>query len=156
MHSLIVGRRRYSDPDVVSLIRSSDEWIDPRSFVLEQARELNAEYDNANFSDPLHRLAVLASIRGFRVEAMNAAYAATDPRDAVVMPTLNGKGTILYNPSRPRGRVAFSVAHEIVHTFFPNSMTGARYRSVCAPRQEGGQRTRRAMRSGCLRTADAR
>jgi hypothetical protein len=28
--------------------------------------------------------------------------------------------------------VAFSIAHEISHTFFPNSITGARFRNICA------------------------
>lgn len=33
--------------------------------------------------------------------------------------------------SRPASRVAFSIAHEISHAFFPNSVTGARFRSIC-------------------------
>lgn len=134
MHSISVGRRRYSDPDVVSLIRSTGQLIDPRFTVISEARRLIAECDDLDFSDPVRRLAILASMRGFRVEEMDRTRSASEPRDAVVMPTNHGsRGIILFNPSRPRGRVAFSIAHEIVHTFFPNSVSGARFRSLCSP-----------------------
>ena len=32
---------------------------------------------------------------------------------------------------RPAARVAFSIGHEITHTFFPNSVTGARFENIC-------------------------
>ena len=53
----------------------------------------------------------LASIRGITVRP-NAAIA-----DARVF-WVNGRFQIEYNPHRPRGRVNFSIAHEIAHTFF--------------------------------------
>src|SRR5277367_4394872 len=53
-------------------------------------------------------------------------------RDAAVYPTGSG-WTILYNPNRPRPRIVFTVAHEIIHTLFPNSARGARFRSITNP-----------------------
>jgi hypothetical protein len=66
---------------------------------------------------------------------MNIERRKTEPRDAVLMPSGNsrgGRGQIFYNPLRPRRRVAFSIAHEISHTFFPNTITGARFRDLTA------------------------
>lgn len=145
MEKVHVGRRRYSDPDVLSLIRATGELVDPRSSVINQARQLNLECDD--FSDPLKRLAILASFRGYRLKEMDRTRSRTEPRDAVVVPTDgNGcRGMILYNPTRPAGRVAFSIAHEIAHTFFPNSVTGARFRSICAP----GSREARELEALC-------
>ena len=34
-------------------------------------------------------------------------------------PIFQADATIIYNPTVPRSRVAFSIAHEISHTFFP-------------------------------------
>jgi hypothetical protein len=44
----------------------------------------------------------------------------------------DGSQRIYYNPTLPEGRVNFSIAHEIVHTFFPSSASGARFRTLCA------------------------
>jgi len=35
---------------------------------------------------------------------------------------------IQYNPNRPRGRIRFSIAHEIAHSFFPDCHEQVRYR----------------------------
>lgn len=148
MEIVSVGRRRYSDPDVLSLIRATGQLVDPRSAVLTQARKLNEEYSkwDGDFSDPIKRLTIMASLRGLRVEAMDATQALKERRDAVVMPVLDGtKGKILFNPTRPRARVAFSIAHEIAHIFFPNSVKGARFRSICAP----GSREARELEGLC-------
>jgi Zn-dependent peptidase ImmA (M78 family) len=45
---------------------------------------------------------------------------------------VSGGRSIIYNPAVPRSRLAFSIAHEIIHTFFPNSINGARFRNICA------------------------
>jgi Zn-dependent peptidase ImmA (M78 family) len=132
----------------MKLIRATGEFVDPRSSVITQARKLNAEYGDwdGNFSNPLKRLAILASLRGLRVEEMDRVRAQSETRDAVIIPTDNGqRAVILFNPTRPSGRVAFSIAHEIAHTFFPNSTNGARFRSICAP----GSREGRELESLC-------
>jgi|SRR2546426_736522 len=137
METVRVGGRKYSDPDVISLIRATGELVDPRSAVVNQARKLNREYRSyeGGPSNPLRRLEIMASLRGLTVSPMNIERRKSESRDAVLIPSGNArrtKGQILYNPLRPAGRTAFSIAHEISHTFFPNTITGARFRDLTA------------------------
>lgn len=134
MKSINVGGRRYTDPDVISLVQATGQLIDPRSAVLNQARKLNVEYRvlGGDGCNPLERLKILASLRGLGVAEMDRRHSSRGHRDAVLVPT-GKRGQILYNPIRPPGRVAFSIAHEISHTFFPNSISGARFRTLCHP-----------------------
>ena len=46
---------------------------------------------------------------------------------------------IEYNPHRPRGRVNFSIAHEIAHTFFPDCADRVRNRSREGPAESDWQ-----------------
>lgn len=52
-----------------------------------------------------------------------------DLYDARIVPGAKKGFTLEYNPSRPRGRVRFSVAHELAHTLFPDAAEQIRYRS---------------------------
>lgn len=135
MEIVRVGGRKYSDPDVLSLIRATGALVDPRSAVLSQARKLNEEYRSwgSGPTSAIQRLKIIASLRGLTVAPMNVERWKGEPRDAVLVPNGRTKGQILYNPLRPPGRVAFSVAHEISHTFFPNTLIGARFRDLTAP-----------------------
>jgi|GraSoi2013_100cm_1033763.scaffolds.fasta_scaffold34075_3 hypothetical protein len=139
METIRVGGRKYSDPDVISLIRATGGLVDPRSAVINQARKLNQEYRSyeGGPSDPFKRLEIIASLGGLTISQMNIEQQGkSERRDAVLIPSgrgHGGRGQIFYNPLRPRGRVAFSIAHEISHTFFPNTMTGARFRDITAP-----------------------
>ena len=135
METIRVGGRRYSDPDVLSLIKATGSLVDPRSAVLTQARKrlqtLNKFHDIPK--DPIERLTILASVCGItEVVPMNIEQRRGEKRDAVLVPTVSGGRSIIYNPTVPRSRVAFSIAHEISHTFFPNSINGARFRNICA------------------------
>ena len=135
METIRVGGRRYSDPDVLSLIKATGSLVDPRSSVLTQARKrlqtLNKFGDIPK--DPIERLTILASICGIaEVLPMNIEQRKGDKRDALLVANVSGGRSIIYNPTAPRTRVAFSIAHEIIHTFFPNSINGARFRNVCA------------------------
>jgi hypothetical protein len=135
MEKVRVGGRRYSDPDVLSLIKETGGLVDPRSSVLTQARKslqtLNRFHDIPK--DAIERLTILASLCGIaEVVPMNIEQCRGEKRDAVLVPILSGKRAIIYNPNVPRSRVAFSIAHEITHTFFPNSVNGARFRNICA------------------------
>lgn len=136
METVRIGGRKYSDPDVISLIRATGQLVDPRTAIVNQARKLNATYRSYDGTTvpPLDRLRMLASLCGLTIDPMNVEQRKTEPRDAVLI--LSGKnhgkrGQVFYNPHRPQGRVAFSIAHEIAHTFFPNSITGARFRDLC-------------------------
>ena len=115
--------------------RRLEAVVDPRSSVLTQARKrlqtLNKFHDIPK--DPIERLTILASICGIaEVVPMNIEQRSGEKRDAVLVPNVSGGRSIIYNPAVPRGRVAFSIAHEITHTFFPNSLSGARFRNICA------------------------
>jgi len=135
MDVIRVGGRRYSDPDVISLIKATGSLVDPRASVLTDARKrlqtLNRFGDIPK--DPIERLTILASICGIaEVVPMDIKQRRGETRDAVLIQNLSGGRMIIYNPTVPRSRVAFSIAHEITHTFFPNSIHGARFRNVCA------------------------
>lgn len=41
-------------------------------------------------------------------------------RDARTIPVARGRVRIEFNPNRPRGRMRYSVAHELAHTLFPD------------------------------------
>jgi O-acetyl-ADP-ribose deacetylase (regulator of RNase III) len=56
----------------------------------------------------------LAEILGIALEARD------DVKDARLVP-MGSKYKIQFNPSRPRGRIYFSIAHEISHTYFPDA-----------------------------------
>ena len=137
MECVKVGGRSYSDPDVLSLIRETGELVDPRASVVTQARRLNEELEQWSRGDdesldPMQRLEILASIRGLKIDRMDVETQRRESRDAILVPVNSGKSSlILYNPTRPKGRIAFSVAHEISHTFFPTSVHGARFRAIC-------------------------
>ena len=132
METVRVGGRTYTDPDVISLIKATGSLVDPRSSVLNQARNLLRKFevfDNVP-TNAIQRLTLLASLQGITVEPMDVDRQQQEKRDAILVPTAT-KQVILFNPNRPPSRVAFTIAHEISHTFFPNSLTGARFRSIC-------------------------
>jgi O-acetyl-ADP-ribose deacetylase (regulator of RNase III) len=51
-----------------------------------------------------------------------------DVRDARTLATPNGRLRIEYNPNRSRGRVRYSLAHEIAHTLFEDCAERVRHR----------------------------
>jgi Zn-dependent peptidase ImmA (M78 family) len=135
MSRIRTERRR--DPDVTALVEAGGGLSDARSLVLTQARKLNASYRRFESSGntPMERLKFIASLQGLTLAPMNIERSRHERRDAVVI--LNGatsgkRGQILYNPDRPSGRRAFSIAHEIAHTFFPSTSGGARFREMTA------------------------
>jgi hypothetical protein len=52
-----------------------------------------------------------------------------DLYDARLVPAEGSRVRLEFNPTRPRGRVRFTIAHELAHTFFPDYKKTARYRS---------------------------
>lgn len=134
METIRIGGRRYSDPDVISLCRQTGELIDPRSTVVHMARSLLAKVNGFHGvpMEPFDRLKIIASLCGIKIQPMEMGGQRKETRDAVLYSTPSGR-TVLFNPSRPRPRVVFTVGHEIIHTFFPNSASGARFRSITNP-----------------------
>lgn len=126
--------RKYSDPDLISLIDAVEGGPDPYGFVDSRAETLLtklADFD-ARFENAFERIRVLASIAGCEVRPMEPGGPTKQDRDAVLVSTQDGgrRWLILYNSNRPASRIVHSIAHEIVHTFFPNSRDGAQFRSL--------------------------
>ena len=51
-----------------------------------------------------------------------------DVLDARIVPAGSRRVQIEFNPNRPRGRLRFSIAHEIAHTLFPDCIESVRNR----------------------------
>ena len=134
METLRIGGRRYSDPDIISLCRQSGELIDPRSTIVHLARSLTAKANGFSGlpADPLERLKIIASLSRIKILPMDMDQLRSEKRDAAIYPTASG-WTVLYNPHRLATRIIFTIAHEICHTFFPNSTNGARFRTITNP-----------------------
>ena len=49
------------------------------------------------------------------------------------------QGQIVYDPILPMGRVIYSIGHEIVHSFFPNSRAGVQFRSMHSTMSKRGR-----------------
>lgn len=110
--------RSWTHPSVLALAGTSD----PVSVVTHAARSLayNAlehGWDGPPF-DPLD-LALITGIDVFPNE---------DVSDAQ-LETSGSRSVINYNPNRSRGRVRFSIAHELAHTLFPDYRARTRHRA---------------------------
>lgn len=126
-------RTKFRDPDIAGLVEASGGKREPRDLIIREARKLTAEFRawSNDRIQPLERIKVLASLRGFRVFPMQAHH--DHHRDAVVMRDPSGVGgQIFYNTVRPDTRILFSIAHEIVHGFFPTTGPGIRFREMTA------------------------
>ena len=60
-----------------------------------------------------------------------------DVADARTVPVGTDEFRVEYNPSRPRQRIRFSIAHEIAHTFLPGCRDRIRYRAGNSRREPG-------------------
>jgi Zn-dependent peptidase ImmA (M78 family) len=126
-----VGGHRYSDPDVLSLIFSGDSLLDPRTAVIDRAKQLNDQLRSlGQVEDPRKRIEILASLAGVRVVPMTSPNAHTAAREALLFRDSAGQRNAFFDPNVSDARINFSIAHEIVHTFFPNSVRGTRFRSM--------------------------
>jgi len=144
-----ISGRIYTDPDVLSLIRAHAEPVDPQREVVRRARELNQQLRNWDeVIDPRQRLEVLASFAGLKVSPMSGSGLGTGSREALIYRDTDGSRRVFYDPTRGDGRVNFSIAHEIVHTFFPSSVNGARFRGLCADDSKEGSELERLCHRG--------
>ncbi len=119
MWSRTVGKRKYVDPDVASLIDSSGGSVDPYEMVrtcvsslLQMLNEFEASFDSA-----FERICILASLAGFEVKPF-------------------------------RGDRRGLRGHEITHSFFPASNTGARFRSLSVQGSKGARELEMLCHSG--------
>jgi len=140
------------DPDVASIIDRSGGLIDPYEVVrtcvnslLQKLGEFEASFDSA-----FERICILASLAGFKVKAFQGDRRGLRGHEAIIMPSAGGttKGTIFYNPDLPISRIIFSIGHEITHSFFPASNTGARFRSLSIQGSKGARELEMLCHSG--------
>ncbi|HTU48519.1 MAG TPA: ImmA/IrrE family metallo-endopeptidase [Bryobacteraceae bacterium] len=145
MERIRVAGKVYTDPDILSLIGSRSELVDPQREVIRRARELNQKLrDLGDVHDgPRQRIEVLASLAGIKVAPMQGSGVGSGVRDALIYREFDGSRRIYYNPTLLEGRINFSIGHEIIHTFFPNSVSGARFRSMCADDSKEGNELER-------------
>ena len=115
---MVESRTGWTNASVVDFAGGAD----PVEKMEEEARQVVLEAVDQGWGGPPFDPIELANIRGIPVRP-NAALA-----DARVLWTGDGY-EIEYNPHRPRGRVNFSIAHEIAHTFFADCAEEVRNRS---------------------------
>ena len=115
---MVDGSIGWTNKSVIDFAGSAD----PVEKMEQEARQAVLGAVDEGWNGPPFDPIELAYIRGISVRP-NAALA-----DARVFWAESGF-EIEYNPHRPRGRVNFSIAHEIAHTFFPDCADEVRNRS---------------------------
>jgi len=91
--------------------------------IVDRARETVLRAADAGWSGPPFDPLQLADILGIPTRPR------VDILDARTVPhACKARVLIEYNPNRPRGRMRYSIAHEIAHTFFPDCAEQVRYR----------------------------
>lgn len=118
-------RIRWTNPSVVRFAEGGD----PMDRIREAARQAVAHAFDEGWSGPPFDPVGLAGSRGIEVVPRD------DVLEAQTVSASRDRLRIEYNPSRPRGRVRFSIAHEIAHTLFPDCRDEVRHRGAT----EGGR-----------------
>ncbi|MEP7087262.1 MAG: ImmA/IrrE family metallo-endopeptidase [Gemmatimonadota bacterium] len=104
-------------PSVVALLETSVEY-DAADAIRARARELVASARSLGWEGPPFSMLELASVRQLRVDEEADL---KDDQDACVVP-----GRVLLNRRKSSARRRYSLAHEIVHTLFPDYEDGIR------------------------------
>jgi Zn-dependent peptidase ImmA (M78 family) len=87
---------------------------DPVQAVVQMTRDVVLEAIDKGWKGPPFDPMKLAEIRRLAVSPRG------DIQDARTVPAGQNRFLIEYNPMRPNGRLRYSIAHEIAHTFFPD------------------------------------
>ena len=95
---------------------------DPVAAMESKARELALRAMDEGWSGPPFDPLALAKWRGMLLEARD------DIPDARLVPSEHDKLVLEYNPMRPRGRLRFSIAHEVAHSLFADCAEHVRHR----------------------------
>ncbi|WP_284352698.1 ImmA/IrrE family metallo-endopeptidase [Roseisolibacter agri] len=96
---------------------------DPVAAVTDRARDLVLRALDQGWAGPPFDPIALADLLKIEVTANGAV------RDARTVPVAGETVRIEFNPNRPRGRVRYSLAHEIAHTLFPDCAAEVRHRA---------------------------
>ncbi|HET7023583.1 MAG TPA: ImmA/IrrE family metallo-endopeptidase [Gemmatimonadales bacterium] len=95
---------------------------DPVTTVIQKSRALVLRAIDKGWAGPPFDPLKLATLLEIRVSANGAV------REARLIRGEDGEAQIEYNPTRPRGRLRYSIAHEIAHTLFPDWADQIRHR----------------------------
>lgn len=106
-----------------SVLRFAD-GDEPVAKIERAARELALRAMDEGWAGPPFDPLALADWCGLKLDARG------DIPDARLVPTADGSSVLQYNPMRPRGRLRFSIAHEIAHTLLPDHAEQVRNRAV--------------------------
>ncbi|MDO8309015.1 MAG: ImmA/IrrE family metallo-endopeptidase [Actinomycetota bacterium] len=117
------------------------EGRDPVAAVTESARQILTAAHEAGLQGPPVDVIEVAKLMGIALRPANTvtdaliAPISSDPtltKTAPLAPLVPGSAKlgISYNPSRPRGRLRFSIAHEIAHAMFPGVDHGTHHRTA--------------------------
>ncbi len=102
--------KRWTNKSVAQLAGATN----PIDVVVNRARQVTLDAMADGWSGPPFDPVELALRMGIAVEPRE------DIPDARTVPAPGNSLKIEFNPNRPRGRVRYSIAHEIAHTFFPD------------------------------------
>jgi len=97
---------------------------DPVARMEAKARNLALSAIDDGWEGPPYDPIALARWKNLSVEARS------DIPDARTVPNEDGQLILEYNPMRPRGRLRFSIAHEVAHTLFADCAAEIRNRST--------------------------
>lgn len=136
------GDRGWSNPSVLAFAGNKD----PMAAATDAARKLiEAARDSGMIAPPVD-VVELAKRLGLELRPVNsitdaavAAVEGTKPTTALSrMLPAQERLTLVYNPSRPRGRLRFSIAHEIAHTLFADVAEVTRHRTPTGALPDAG------------------
>lgn len=113
------GTSRWTNKSVALLGRD----VNPIDAVVARARQVTLEAIADGWSGPPFDPVELALRLGIAVEPREGI------TDARTIPVSDGGLKIEFNPNRPRGRIRYSIAHEIAHSFFPDCSEQIRHRA---------------------------
>ncbi len=132
----------WTNPSVLAFAGDKD----PLTAATEAARQLMDAARAAGMTAPPVDVVELAKLLGLELQPVNsvtdAAVTALDGQRAVtalggLIPS-SSRLALVYNPSRPRGRLRFSIAHEIAHALFPDVAQVTRHRTPTGALPEAG------------------
>jgi O-acetyl-ADP-ribose deacetylase (regulator of RNase III) len=136
------GGRGWSNPSVLAFAGEKD----PLTAATDAARDLLDAARNSGMTAPPVDVVELAKRLGLELRPVNsitdAAVAAVDggkPATALsgLLPS-DERLALVYNPSRPRGRLRFSIAHEIAHVLFADVAQVTRHRAPTGALPDAG------------------
>ena len=108
----------WNHPSVLALAGDGN----PLETIIEMARNVVAKAFDQGWSGPPFDPFELAALQRISVAARH------DVRDARIVAANRRGFRIEFNPSRPRARLRYSIAHEIAHTLFPDCSDQVRNR----------------------------